>query len=61
MRNGKPVKNWKLCCVTWERNASSDTKPKQETIDAFAEYDLTRKQPRQQVQTQMGEHDDIDF
>ena len=61
MRNGRPVKNWKLCCVTWERNANSDTKPKQETIEAFSEYDLTRKQPRQHVQTQMGEHDDIDF
>lgn len=61
MRNGKPVKNWKLCCVTWERNASSDAKPRQETIEAFAEYDLTRKQPRRHVQTQMGEYDDVDF
>lgn len=61
MRNGKPVKNWKLCCVTWERNANSDTKPKQETIEAFAEYDLTRKQTRQHVQTQMGDYDDVDF
>ena len=22
MQNGKPVKSWKQCCVTWERNWS---------------------------------------
>lgn len=31
--NGKPVKNWKQCCVTWNSNRQYD-KPQRKPVDA---------------------------
>lgn len=51
--NGKPVKSWKQCCVTWERNHKSNDKTdrrSQYTEQQNAEFDLYSFSPDQIIQ-----------
>lgn len=51
--NGKPVKSWKQCCVTWERNwkrNESTDRRSQYTEQQNAEFDLYSFSPDQIVQ-----------
>lgn len=43
MQNGKPVKSWKQCCVTWERNWKKNNSGKVSTDgipDFLRDYDI---------------------
>lgn len=38
--NGKPVKSWRQCCVTWERNWERNCKPREVAAGGLSDYDF---------------------
>lgn len=63
MQNGKPVKSWKQCCVTWERNwAKSNPQP----TGRLSDYNFSGREGTQTVVVtddayDWGDSDDIRF